>query len=215
MNAERQAVAFGRRIDRPERAAPERHLAHRRHQYLDEARVGGAALDLRDGELHVLQRDHDRSAQALVMGQPLGRDPVVDGAGEGAGHVFAEHQVDAVDAVADRVICAPALENQGLQCAERGIGAACGVTKIRPRRQWCARRIADAVERIRCRAPPRIRARMGRDMAAARPCRALVGGRRSRWRERRKACSCAVLPSRHRRNNAGAQACRNHMSCPG
>ena len=84
MNAERQAVAFGRRIDRPERAAPERHFAHRRHQYLDEARVGGAALDLRDGEFHVLQRDHDGSAQALIMGEPLGRDPVVDDAGEGA-----------------------------------------------------------------------------------------------------------------------------------
>ena len=49
MDPERQAVTLGGLVDRPVVAAPERHVAHRQQQHLDEARVGRAALDLLDG----------------------------------------------------------------------------------------------------------------------------------------------------------------------
>ena len=110
MNADRQIVARGGGVDRPVGPAAERHLAHGEHQHLDEAAVGGAALDLLDRELRVLQRHHDRGAKRRLGVEPFPGDPVVDGAGEGFRHVIVEHQLDAVEAVADREADAEVVE---------------------------------------------------------------------------------------------------------
>ena len=47
VNADREPVLFGRRIDRPIGAAAEQHLAHGKQQHLHEAAVGREPLDLR------------------------------------------------------------------------------------------------------------------------------------------------------------------------
>ena len=83
------------------------------------------ALDLLDGELDILQRHHDRGAQARVMIEPLPRNPVVDGAGEGARHVLVEDELDAIEAVADGKGGAPAVEHLGCERARHRSPAAC------------------------------------------------------------------------------------------
>ncbi len=159
MNPDRQVVAFGGRIDRPEVATPKRHLAHREHQHLDETRIAGATLDLVDREFDILQRHHDGRAQTRVAIEPFPRDPIVHGARKGTRHVLVQDKLYAVEAVADRQARAPAVEHLGLQLADAGryplptlprlrgrVGR--GRTKIRPRRDRRVGRIADALERI-------------------------------------------------------------------
>ena len=201
MNADRQAVAFGRCIDRPVLAAPERHFADRRHQHLDEARVGGAALDLRRRRIRrSAAAPRWRRAGAASGSSHSLRDPVVDGAGEGARQVFAEHGGRRRGSCRWRCGCRRGRDCS--PCADRG-GAAGGVAPVGPDGERRAGRITDGVQLIDAAALHAF-APMGRDKAAGRACPARSGGRRSRWRERRKTCSCAVLPSRHRRNNAEA-----------
>ena len=146
MDADRQAVALRCGVERPEMPAPERHLAHRQHQHLDEAWVGGEPLDLLDGELDVLQRHHDRGAQARIAVEPFPRDPVVDRAGEGARHVLVEGKLDAIETIADREARAPAVEHLGAERARRRSPAACRAPGIRPRRDRRIGRIGDAVQ---------------------------------------------------------------------
>ena len=83
MDAERQAVALGGGIDRPQVAAAERRLLHGEHEDLHEAPVLGAALDLVDRVFDVLRRHHDRGPQARIAVEPFLGDPVVERAREG------------------------------------------------------------------------------------------------------------------------------------
>jgi len=66
MDAERQAVALGGGVDRPQVAAAERRLLHGEDEDLHEAPVLGATLDLIDRILGVLHRHHDRRPQARI-----------------------------------------------------------------------------------------------------------------------------------------------------
>jgi hypothetical protein len=99
VDAERQAMMFGGGIDRPQVPAAERRFLHREHQDLHEAMILGAALDLVDRVFRVLHRDHDRGPQARIAIEPLPRDPVVERAREGSGHVLAEEQTHAIEAI--------------------------------------------------------------------------------------------------------------------
>jgi hypothetical protein len=147
VNAERQAVALRRRIDRPVLAPTERGLAHRRHQHLDEAGVFGATLDFLDRVFDVLQRHDDRGGEARVAVEPFRGDPVIDGPGKGPRHVFVEDQRHAIEAIAKGMAGAPAPEHLGLQVGETGRGLARGIAQIGPRRDRRLWRVADAVER--------------------------------------------------------------------
>ena len=102
MDADRQAELLRRRIDRPEEAAPEQDVAHREQQHLDEAPVGRDPLDLGDASLRVVQRHHDRGAQARLAVEQLLRDPVVHGAAQRGAHVLVEQRDRAMQHVADR-----------------------------------------------------------------------------------------------------------------
>ena len=59
VQADGQAVALGRRIDRPVAAIAERLGRAGQHEHLREGRVVGAALDLGDGRRGVLVRHDD------------------------------------------------------------------------------------------------------------------------------------------------------------
>ena len=148
MNAERQAVALGRCIDRPILAAAERHLAHAQHQHLHEALVGGAALDLGDGEFGVLHRHHDRGAQPRIAVEPFLGDPVVDRLGERRRHVLAVQKLHAIEAMADGDVDVPAVERVRAQRVERIGRRAALAAPIRPRGERRVRRIADQLQRI-------------------------------------------------------------------
>src|SRR5215467_1923602 len=102
MYPDRQAVAFGGRIDGPEVATPERYFAHREHQHLDEARVRRPPLDFVDRKFDILQRNDDRCAQTLVAFEPFPCDPIIERAGEGSRHVLVQHELHAIEAVAVR-----------------------------------------------------------------------------------------------------------------
>ena len=124
VDADRQAVRFGRLVDRPVLPPPERKLGHRQQQDLDEAVVGGEALDLLHREFGAVRRDDDRGAQPRIAIQPLGADPVVDGAAERGGQVLAQHDLRAVDDVADGVAGPQAVEQVGLHRRQAAAGRA-------------------------------------------------------------------------------------------
>ncbi len=111
MDADRQIQSFGGAVDRPVDTAAERQLAHLPHQHLHEARIGGDALDLLRGEFGAVHRHHDGRAQAVILRQPLGGEPVVDRAAHRGGQVLAEDRRRAVQDVADRVACAERIES--------------------------------------------------------------------------------------------------------
>ena len=113
-----QTQPLGRGVDRPVGALAERHVAHDQHQHLDEALVGGAALDLGDGFFDALRGDHDRAAQPRVLVQPFLDQPVVQRAAERILHVLGEHHLHAVERVADAVSCAKPVERLLLHIGE-------------------------------------------------------------------------------------------------
>jgi hypothetical protein len=78
VNADGQAVLFRGAIDRPETAMAERPVAHHQQQHLHEALIRSTALDLGDGEFHVLRRHQDRSAQPRFAIEPLMGDPAIN-----------------------------------------------------------------------------------------------------------------------------------------
>ena len=131
MDADRQAEPFGRGINRPVGALAERHVAHHQHQHLDEALVGGAALDLGDRFLDALHRDHDRAAQPRVLVEPFLHQPVVQRAAERVRHVLAEHHLHAVQRIADAVADAEADRAPAPAC-RRGSSPACPWTAASP-----------------------------------------------------------------------------------
>src|ERR1700732_2947047 len=75
MNAERQPVSCRSGINRPKRAASERCFLHGQHEDLHEAGVLGAAFDLVDRILGILQGHDDRAAQARIAIETLPREP--------------------------------------------------------------------------------------------------------------------------------------------
>ena len=133
MNADRQAVAFGRRVDRPPVPASERPLLHGQQQDLHEAPILGAALDLVDREFDVLRRHHDRGAQPRIAVEPFLGDPVVERAREGRRHVLAEHELDAIEAIADRALGLPAAEDLPGELAQARLPGRRSGRAIRPR----------------------------------------------------------------------------------
>ena len=79
MHADGKVVGDGRLVDGPVAPAAGWFIGPRRQQHLDEAAIAGTALDLSDGGLRILGRDHDRAAQPRLLGEPLGGLPVVHG----------------------------------------------------------------------------------------------------------------------------------------
>ena len=90
---------FRQAIDWPELPASERDLAGHQHQHLHEAHVVGASFDFGNRKLGIMCRDHDRRAQARIPAEPMITDPIVGGAAEHGGHVFAVHDLGTVQAV--------------------------------------------------------------------------------------------------------------------
>ena len=148
MDAERQAVALGGGVDRPQVAAAERRLLHREHEDLHEAPVLGATLDLIDRILGVLHRHHDRRPQARIAIEPFLDHPVVERAREGRGHVLAEQQAHAVEAIADGDAGLPAVADLRGELRRRGGGPAVLVAPLRARGERRVGRIGDGLERV-------------------------------------------------------------------
>ena len=148
MDAERQAVAFGGGVDRPQVAPAERRFLHGENEDLHKAAVLGATLDLVDGVFGVLHRQHDRRPQARIAIEPFLHDPVVERAREGRGHVLAEQQTHAIQAIADRDARLPAIAHLRRELRCRGGGAAILAAPLRPRRERRIGRIGDGLERI-------------------------------------------------------------------
>ena len=101
MDADWQAVLFRRAVDRPVLPPAQRQFGHCQHQHLDEAAVGRHPLDLLGGEIRAVHRHDDGGAQPRVAVKPLGSQPVVDAAAEAGRQVLAEHDLGAVQYVAD------------------------------------------------------------------------------------------------------------------
>ncbi len=156
---------LGGGVDRPVVALAQRMVVHHQQQDLHEAAVGGDAVDLLDRQFGVLHRHHDGGAQARLLVQPLGGDPVVHRAGEAGAHVLGEQQLHAVEAVADRDRGAERGRARG-RAARRGRSRACrwaGASRdARSAASWRGRRSIRARAR---RAERRCRAsgRTGRD----------------------------------------------------
>ena len=148
MDAERQAVALGGGVDRPQVAAAERRLLHRQHEDLHEAPVLGATLDLIDRILGVLHRHHDRRPQARIAIEPFLDHPVVERAREGRGHVLAEQQAHAVEAIADGDAGLPAVADLRGELRRRGGGPAVLAAPLRARGERRVGRIGDGLERV-------------------------------------------------------------------
>ena len=148
MDRERQLVALGRRVDRPEMAAAEQRLALRQHQDRHEAGIARQPLDLLDGEVRRLHRHDDGGPEARIARQPLRRDPVVDGAAEGGRHVGIEDRLGAVEDVADGVRRAEAVERLGLEHLEVAAGLALLGPPVGPARQRHVGRIARQVQPV-------------------------------------------------------------------
>ena len=143
MDADRQAVAFRRRVDRPVLAATERGLGADQQHHLDETAVGGAAVDLIHRQFGVLHRHDDGRAQPGVAVQPFPGDPVVQRAGHGDAKVLAELRLDAVQAVADREPGAERIQRLPAEGGDVGAGAAGFVAPVLPETQRIAGGIAD------------------------------------------------------------------------
>ena len=141
-------MALGGGVDRPQVPAAERRLLHGKHQDLHEAPILGAALDLVDSIFGVLRRDDDRGAQPRIAVEPFLGDPVVERAGEGRGHVLAEQEAYAVEAVQDRQSRLPAVADLGGEFGRRHGGPPVLAAPFRPRRQRRVGRIGDGFERI-------------------------------------------------------------------
>ena len=124
VDADRQAVALGGRVDRPVLRMAERGVAGGEQQDLDEAGVGGAAVDLGGGGVRVLRGDDDRGAKPGFAVEPLGGDPVVQRGGQGGGEMPVEQGLDAVEAVQDGEARAEAVQHVAAQSV-RGRSRAC------------------------------------------------------------------------------------------
>ena len=141
VDADGQAQPFSRGIDRPVMALAERHVAHDQHQYLNEALVLRAALDLRHRFLDALHRDHDRTAQAVILVEPPLDQPIVQRAAESSRHILAEHHLHAVERIADAVGRAEPVQRLALQISETGAGFALRRPPVRPCRDRRIHRI--------------------------------------------------------------------------
>ena len=82
------------------------------------------------------------------MIQPLPRNPVVDGAGEGARHVLVEGKLDAVEAIADRKGRAPAVEHLGCERADIAPRPRARRSEVGARGDRSVGRIGDTVEAL-------------------------------------------------------------------
>ena len=118
VHPDRQTVADRRLVDRPVLALPHRLVGARQHQHLHEAWVARQPIDLCGGRDRILVGDHDRSAEALVAGEPLVGQPVVRGAGHHRGELEVEHLADPEQRVEHRVLDLPRVEQLGLQKGE-------------------------------------------------------------------------------------------------
>ena len=101
VDADGQTVFLGRRVDRPVMALAEGHVAHHQHEDLDEAAIGGDAVDLVDRHFGVLRGDDDTGAQPRFLIQPFGGHPVIQRTGETRTQILAEQQLHAVQAIGD------------------------------------------------------------------------------------------------------------------
>ena len=96
-----QPVLLRGSVDGPIVAAAEEGFALHQHQHGHETLVLGAPLDLIDGEVRGLHRHDDRGPETGIARQPLGREPVVDGAAKGCRHVGVENRLRAVEHIAN------------------------------------------------------------------------------------------------------------------
>ena len=115
---------LGGAIDRPIGAPPQRHLAHRQHQHLNEALVGGAALDLFRRRVRVHQRHHDRGAQPRLLVEPFLRHPIVHRAAQSGAEIGVEDRHRAVEAIGDRIAQLELVERVVAQQGEVAAGLA-------------------------------------------------------------------------------------------
>jgi hypothetical protein len=69
---------------------------------LDKAAIGCEPFDFLDGQIGILNREQDRSAQARITVEQFLDGPVVDGRAQNRGHVLVEQRDRAMQDIADR-----------------------------------------------------------------------------------------------------------------
>ena len=145
MHADRHAVLFSRRIDRPVETLAQRNAAHHEKEHLHEALVVRETLDFRDREFGRLRRHEDRCAQPRLGVEPLLGHPIVDGAAQRGRHVLVGIHERSVQRVGDGESRAEGIERLRLQQREIGAGVAFFRLPIRPRRERRVWRIAGEI----------------------------------------------------------------------
>ena len=113
-----------------------------RQEHLDEALVAADASDLGRRHVRMLDRHHDRGAQAGLLLQPVLDLPVVGGSREGFGAVRVVDAVDGVRAVEDADLDVPRIEHLGPDLVDLGAGDAAIVRSAAgPRRDRGGQRV--------------------------------------------------------------------------
>ena len=133
VNADRQIELLRHAIHRPVHPPSQRDFLHFPDQHLDEAGIGGAALDLLRREVRAVHRHHDRGAQAGVAIQPLLHHPIVDRPAKRRRQILAENRLGAVQHVADGVFRAKPVQGLSAHRVEIGAGVSLGGLPVGPR----------------------------------------------------------------------------------
>ena len=158
MDADGQAVAFGRFVDRPVLRPAKRQFAADQQQHLHEATVGSPELDLLHRAIGVEHRHDDGGAEARVLVEKFPRGPGVQRPAERDSDGVAVGDLHAVERVQDGRSGAEGL--QRLFGEPRGIRGTppLPVPPIGANGQRRRRRIGNRVEFVEtaadCRLPP-------------------------------------------------------------
>ncbi len=153
MNTDRQIMPLCSSIDGLQMPSSERRLVHCQHQHLHETPILGAAFNLVHGILDILEQDHDRGAKPRIAIQPFLRDPVVERAREGFGHILVERKLHTIKAIADRKTRLPTIQNLFSQSRWIGGRETIAIAPIRPRADRSVRRVTSQTQARKCRAP--------------------------------------------------------------